>query len=128
MNHEILYRPSYSIARVMLDAGEEVVAESGAMVSMSSGIEMETSMKGGLLSGLKRSILGGESFFINTFRAASAGEVMFAPPLPGDIVHVEMTGGSLLVQSTSFSPRRLSFTVDNKWSAPGASSQEELFL
>lgn len=129
MNHEILYRPSYSIARVMLDAGEEVVAESGAMVSMSSGIEMETNMKGGLLSGLKRSILGGESFFINTFRAASAGEVMFAPPLPGDIMHVDMTGGSLLVQSTSFLASSSQLLVDTKWSgAKGFFAKEGLFL
>lgn len=129
MNHEILYRPSYSIARVMLDAGEEVVAESGAMVSMSSGIEMETNMKGGLLSGLKRSILGGESFFINTFRAAAAGEVMFAPPLPGDIMHVGMTGGSLLVQSTSFLASSAQLVVDTKWSgAKGFFAKEGLFL
>ncbi|NLE95713.1 MAG: TIGR00266 family protein [Dehalococcoidia bacterium] len=129
MNHEILYRPSYSIARVMLDAGEEVVAESGAMVSMSSGIEMETNMKGGLLSGLKRSILGGESFFINTFRAASAGEVMFAPPLPGDIMHVDMTGSSLLVQSTSFLASSAQLLVDTKWSgAKGFFAKEGLFL
>ncbi len=68
MNYEILYGPSYSLARVKLEAGEQIQAESGAMVSMSSGVEMQTSVKGGLLSGLKRSVLGGESFFINTFR------------------------------------------------------------
>ena len=80
MNHDILYGPSYSLARVRLEAGEEVSAEAGAMVSMSSGIEMQTGVKGGLLSGLKRSLLGGESFFINTFKATAAGEVTFAPP------------------------------------------------
>jgi uncharacterized protein (AIM24 family) len=69
---------------------------------MSAGIEMDTGVRGGVLSGLKRSLLGGESFFINTFRASAAGEVTFAPPLPGDIMHIALTGGALMVQSTSY--------------------------
>ncbi|MBN1151986.1 MAG: TIGR00266 family protein [Dehalococcoidia bacterium] len=129
MNHEILYGPSYSLARVGLEAGEEINAESGAMVSMSAGIEMQTSVKGGLMSGLKRSILGGESFFINTFRANSAGEVTFAPPLPGDITHRELTGPALFVQSTSYLASSPQLTVDTKWSgAKGFFSKKGLFL
>lgn len=129
MNHEILYGPSYSLARVRLEAGEEINAEAGAMVSMSSGIEMQTSAKGGLLSGLKRSLLGGESFFINTFTATAAGEVTFAPPLPGDIRHIEVSGGALMVQSTSFLASSPGLTVDTKWAgAKGFFAKEGLFL
>lgn len=129
MRHDILYGPSYSLARVQLEAGEEINAESGAMVSMSSGIEMHTSVKGGLMSGLKRSLLGGESFFINTFAATSAGEVTFAPPLPGDIVHIELTGPALFVQSTSYLASSPGVVVDTKWSgAKGFFSKEGLFL
>lgn len=129
MNHDILYGPSYSLARVRLEAGEEINAESGAMVSMSSGIQMQTSVKGGLLSGLKRSVLGGESFFINTFSAAAPGEVCFAPPLPGDIMHIELTTGALLVQSTSYLASSPSLTVDTKWAgAKGFFAKEGLFL
>ena len=94
MNHDILYGPSYSLARVKLEAGEEISAEAGAMVSMSSGVEMQTGIKGGVFSGLKRKLLGGESFFINTFRASSQGEVTFAPPLPGDIIHLDLCSSS----------------------------------
>lgn len=129
MNFEILYGPSYSLARVKLEAGEEMLAESGAMVSMSSGIEMQTSVKGGLLSGLKRSVLGGESFFVNTFRAAAPGEVTFAPPLPGDIRGLELSGGTMFVQSTSYLASSPGVTVDTKWSgAKGFFSKEGLFL
>ena len=129
MNHEILYGPSYSLARVRLEAGEEINAEAGAMVSMSSGIEMQTSAKGGLLSGLKRSLLGGESFFINTFTATAAGEVTFAPPLPGDIRHIEVSGGALMVQSTSFLASSPGLTVDTKWAgAKGFFAKEGIFL
>ncbi len=129
MNQEILYGPSYSLARVRLEAGEEINAESGAMVSMSSGIEMQTSAKGGLLSGLKRSLLGGESFFINTFVAATAGEVTFAPPLPGDIMHMELTDRAMMVQSTSYLASSPGLTVDTKWAgAKGFFAKEGLFL
>jgi len=129
MNHEILYGPSYSLARVRLEAGEEINAEAGAMVSMSSGIEMQTSAKGGLLSGLKRSLLGGESFFINTFAAAAPGEVTFAPPLPGDIMHIELTSVALMVQSTSYLASTPGLTVDTKWAgAKGFFAKEGLFL
>lgn len=69
MEHEILYRPSYSLLRVNLRQGESIAAEAGAMVSMSSGIEIETRARGGVFGALKRSVLGGESFFINTFHA-----------------------------------------------------------
>ena len=54
MEYEILHRPSYALLNLQLSAGEDVSAEAGAMVSMSSGIEIETSMRGGLFGGLKR--------------------------------------------------------------------------
>ena len=63
MEHEILYRPSYSLAILNLLKGENIVAESGAMVSMSPGIDIETKARGGVLRGLARKFVGGESFF-----------------------------------------------------------------
>ncbi len=63
MKVEILFRPSYSIAKVLLDPNEGVVAESGAMVGMSTDLQVETKMRGDLLQSLARSVLGGESFF-----------------------------------------------------------------
>lgn len=129
MKHEILYGPSYSLAEVSLEAGEEISAESGAMVSMSSGIEMQTSVKGGLFAGLRRSVLGGESFFINTFRASASGAVTFAPPLPGDIFHLEVSGATMYAQSTAYLASSPQLTVDTKWSgARGFFAKEGPFL
>ena len=68
MRTEILYRPSYSMVKVTLDSNEKISVESGSMVAMSSNIKVETKMKGGLLKSLARSVLGGESFFINSFQ------------------------------------------------------------
>src|SRR3712207_5615965 len=93
MRHEIRYGPSYSLGIIVLDPGESIQAEAGAMVSMSDTIQMQTSAGGGgVLGGLKRAALGGESFFVNTFTASALGEMTIAPPLPGDMMALEMRG------------------------------------
>ena len=108
MNIEILHRPSYAIADVHLNQGESVVAEGGAMVSMTDNITVTTSTfsrgggAGALLKGLKR-LLTGESFFLNKFTAAQAGHVSLAPVLVGDVEHISMDGTkNLIVQSSSY--------------------------
>ena len=63
MDYNIDSRPSYSLLEVTLAPGEELVAEAGAMAWMDSNIDVETSVRGGLMSGVKRAIGGGESFF-----------------------------------------------------------------
>lgn len=129
MRHEILHKPSYALGRVFLASGEQIQAEAGAMVSMSDTIKMDTNVRGGLLGGLKRSVLGGESFFINTFTAEQSGEVTIAPALPGDIDAIELNGNTLLVQSGSFLAAGTEVNVDTKWGG-GRSffSSEGLFL
>ena len=73
MEHKIHYRPAYALLQVILNPNEQVVSEGGAMASMSSNIKIETSRRDkgvkGFLKGLKRMVLGGESFFQNTFTA-----------------------------------------------------------
>lgn len=101
MHIEIAYRPAHAMAKVSLQANESLVAESGAMVGMSTNIHMET-QSGGLMKGLKR-MFGGESFFRNTFTAQNGpGEVLVAHSLPGDMVSMEMTPNGYFIQSTSY--------------------------
>jgi len=129
MDHEVLYRPSYSLLKIMLGPGETISAEAGAMVSMSSSVEMETSAKGGLFGALKRSMLGGESFFVNTFKATEAGEVTFAPSLPGDIHALELKGQTVYAQSGAYIASSPQVEVDTKWGgAKTFFSREGLFL
>lgn len=116
MRVELLYRPSYSMAKVNLGGNERIIVESGSMVAMSSHIQVETSMKGGLLKSLARSVFGGESFFINTYQAGSAGgELDLAPTLPGDVFILELTNESYLVQSGSFLASSVGIETDTKW-------------
>jgi uncharacterized protein (TIGR00266 family) len=115
MDHTIDYRPSFALLTISLDAGESVRAEAGAMVSYSDGVSVETSASGGVLGSLKRSVLGGESFFQNTFTAETAGEVTLAPPLAGDIVEYELDGESILVQSGSYMASETEVEIDTKF-------------
>ncbi|MFW5771064.1 MAG: TIGR00266 family protein [Spirochaetota bacterium] len=132
MDFIIHYKPSYAIADVTLKAGEQVLAESGAMMSFSPAISIQThrAQKGkGVLRSLKTSFLGGESFWMNTFTAASAdGTVTLAPTLPGDISHVDCNG-TLYVQSTSFLAGSTELEMDTSFQGmKGFFSGESLFF
>jgi uncharacterized protein (TIGR00266 family) len=129
MKHEILYKPAYTLLEVQLEAGERIEAESGAMVYMSPGIEIATKAKGGVLSSLTRGLLGGESFFTNTFTARSKGIVGLAPPYQGDIAHHRLNGETLFVQNGSYIASSPDLSLDTKWGgAKSFFSREGLFL
>lgn len=103
MDIDIQFRPSYSLAIVKLAPNERVRADSGAMVSFSAGVEVETKAEGGFLKSLGRAVLGGESFFQNFWKAGpQGGDVTLAPDLPGDIITIELTGSPVMVQSGSY--------------------------
>jgi uncharacterized protein (TIGR00266 family) len=115
MNVEIQHKPSYAMASIKLTAGEALQTEAGAMVAMSPSIELKTESKGGLLGGLKRAVLGGESFFINTYTATADSEMLVAPALPGDMVHQMLSSEPLMVQSGSYIASAVGVEVDTKW-------------
>jgi uncharacterized protein (TIGR00266 family) len=117
MEIEIRYRPSYSLGMIKLEGGEEVRVEAASMVSMSDGVKMETGTTGGLLASLGRALVGGESFFQNTFRAPrGGGEIAVAPALPGDLLLVNMQGESIMIQSGSYVASAMGIDVDTRWS------------
>ncbi len=102
---------------IELDPGESAVAEAGAMLYMSAGIQMETIFGDGRASGasqgLMDSLLGagkrlltGESLFMTVFTNRGAGKerVAFAAPYAGKIVPVNLAqlGGELICQKEAF--------------------------
>ncbi len=113
MQVNLLYRPSQSLAQCWLQNGESVVAESGAMVGMSTNVQMQT-QSGGLMKGLKR-LFGGESFFRNTFTAnGGQGEVLFATPLCGDMAVLEAGQKQWCIQNSAFVASSPSVDVKTK--------------
>ena len=98
---------------VTLDPDEQVIAEAGAMLYMTEGIDMQTSMaanKGtGFLGSLARAagrMLTGESFFVTTFTntGRQRADVAFSAPYPGKIVPLDMQkhGGEMICQKDAF--------------------------
>ena len=130
MRTEISYSPSFAMATLHLDNGESCKAEAGAMMSMTQGIDMKTSTQGGVMKGLKRSVLGGESFFMNEFTANGNDQhVVVAPALAGDIITWPLTGNTIYLQSGSYLASSPSIDVDSKWGgAKTFFSKEGLFM
>ncbi|MBC7237410.1 MAG: TIGR00266 family protein [Chloroflexi bacterium] len=117
MQIEILYKPSYSMGVITLAPNEELNVEAGSMVGMSPGISLETRATGGLLRSLGRSLLGGESFFQNSYRASEeGGQVMVAPPLPGDLFVLDLESEELMVQSGAYVASESGIEISTRWS------------
>ncbi len=129
MQIDIQHRPSYSLAVVQLAPNERIRAESGAMVSMSASINIETKAEGGILKSLSRAVLGGESFFQNFYQAGpQGGEVTLAPELPGDIALIDMHGETLMVQTGSYLASENGIDLSAKISMKALMSAEGLSM
>lgn len=118
MAHPISYQihgDDLQMVEILLDPGEGVQAETGSMLFMEDGIEMETTTGGGLLQGLKRAFVG-ESFFITTFinRGRRRASVAFAAPYPGKIIPLDLReeGGEFLCQRDAYLCSALGIAVD----------------
>ena len=117
MNVEVRHNPSFAVARVTLEPDEQLRAESGAMMATSYGIGMESSTQGGVMKGLKRSFLGGESLFITTYKApAEGGWVDVAHHLSGDIVVAGVTAESpMSITKGCWLASAAGIDLDTKW-------------
>jgi len=102
ISHEIVGDDMQAVI-ITLGAGDEVRAEAGAMTFMTEGIEMDARMDGGLLGGLKRRFLAGESLFLTYFKSSVASaRVAFSGPYPGKIIRFPLRNSSVLCQRDSF--------------------------
>jgi uncharacterized protein (TIGR00266 family) len=116
--HEIdfrIYGEDMQFVEVELDPGESAVAEAGAMMYMTDGIQMETvfgdgsgQQKAGIMGaliGAGKRILTGESLFMTIFTNGGQGKhrVAFAAPYAGRILAIDLAGigGALICQKDS---------------------------
>ena len=116
--HEIEYEihgDDMQFVDIILDPMEAVVAESGAMMYMEEGLEMEAVFGDGsqqqtgflnALIGAGKRLLTGESLFMTVFmnRAPRKSKVAFSAPYPGKIIPVKLSemGGELICQKDAF--------------------------
>jgi len=114
MQTTIEHGPSFAWLKVALEPGDEIQAEAGSMVRRDTHVTMTTHLNASRSAGVLRKIaaffvavarkvFGGETMFVNRFRAASRGEVVFAPALSGQVIHKAITPGArLFVQTGSY--------------------------
>lgn len=101
---EILYPGDSPCIKAQLPAGASLYADGGAMLASTPNIQVEGSLKGGLLGGLARKLLRGETLFFQTLKAVDKdGEVLIAPAPPGEVRLMELDGTiDWIVQKGSF--------------------------
>ena len=89
------------IVTITLQPNQVLRAESGAMLYMSDGITMTTTMGGGLSAGFKR-MLTGQNFFISdyTYTGPTRGVVALGTDFPSKIIrlNVKEYGGKIVCQ------------------------------
>ena len=88
MNYEIK-GGNLPVLLCRLEAGEELVCESGGMSWMDDGIEMQT--EGGGIGKVLGRMVSGESLFQNRYIARKAGEIALAAKFPGSIAAYQVT-------------------------------------
>ncbi|EKR72463.1 TIGR00266 family protein [Leptospira noguchii] len=130
MKHEILLKPDFPIIQVQLNDGESIRAESGAMVAMSPTVKMVTKAEGGIFASAKRALLGGESFFQNTFQSeGGTGTLFLTSSTQGDIEYRKMNGEDLILSRGAYVAGSESLSIDSKWGGfKGFFSGEGLFF
>lgn len=119
MKIEFIHRPGNTAACLLLAPGESCTTEAGAMIAMSGNLDISTTThkrtSGGILKAAKR-LLGGESFFLNHYRASSGeGEVWLGSDLAGDMFDYTLDGDTLLVQAGSFVACEEGVEIDTGW-------------
>ena len=117
MQVTVRQNPSFSVARIQLAGGEAVQVESGAMMAMSTGVNLAAKAEGGVMKSLKRAALGGESLFVSTYTApASGGFVDVAARLPGDMtVQAISSAMPLFISRGSWLANEKSVVLDTQW-------------
>lgn len=132
MKYEILYPEAFPVVKIDLQRGEKIKAESDAMIAMNANIDVEGKMEGGILSGLARKFLTGESMFFQELIARrGAGEVLIGHQLPGGILDIELDGSyGLIVQKDGFLASTEGVQVETKTQnlAQGFLSGEGFFV
>lgn len=120
MKYQMLCRPAATAIRFQLEQGEGITSEVGAMIAMSTGLTVNTTSKsrggsGGIIKGLKR-MFSGENFFLNHFTAQQSNQsLLIGPAMMGDCVHHTLTGGTMIVQGTSWLASTGNIEIDTSW-------------
>ncbi|MBB5252758.1 TIGR00266 family protein [Sulfurisphaera ohwakuensis] len=85
--------------KVILAPGEGIYADAGHMIAKQASVTLQTRLRGGILSGLKRVLTGG-SFFVTEFYGP--GELYLSGIFPGKIIQIPLEGRGILAEAHTF--------------------------
>lgn len=141
MHINLIKQPGSAAAHLLLNPGEIIYGEAGAMIAMNSETKVKSvsrsdgkdadgkKKKGGLMKAIKR-LVAGESLMINEYVAStSGGLVLLAASLPGDLLAVDLNEtGPIIAQGGSFLAYEYGVTMDTTFGgAKNLFSGEGLF-
>lgn len=117
MKFKLEGKPAFAFIHVDLEPGETFIAEADAMASMSSQLDMDAKLNGGLFTALVRKFLGKESFFINHFtnNGNEAMRLTLTQPTPGDVMQKEMNGEVVYLQPGAYICSTKGVKVQTVW-------------
>ncbi len=93
MKVEILQLGVGKVLKATLEKNEHIFSEPGAFLGSKGDVEIDSSMRGGLIGGALRMVAGGESAWINKLIAKdSPTEIYLAPAMAADIKEIELKG------------------------------------
>src|SRR5437764_1308598 len=73
------------------------------MLYMGAGIDLQARMQGGLMKGLMRKFLAGESLFMSVFRCTTASaHLALANPIAGKIIPIQLNGNTILAERNAY--------------------------
>ncbi|MFA5507772.1 MAG: TIGR00266 family protein [Vulcanimicrobiota bacterium] len=128
MQYEIQCEGSFPVLEITLAPGDQLVSEAGAMAWMDTAVDCKTAARGGVGASLKRGLLGGESFFQNTYTTQSGGKVALVPGQPGDIRVTDMDGQRLMLERGAYLASGPNVQIDSNFKGLKGLFSEGLFV
>ena len=95
---------SFAYLDIPLPPNSRVTAESGAMASMGSGIDLKSRLNGGFFRALVMKFLGKESLFINTFinKTPQVQQLVLTKDTPGEIAMASLNNQTIYLQPGAY--------------------------
>jgi uncharacterized protein (TIGR00266 family) len=121
MKQKVNGRPSFAHVQLMLEPGESIITESGAMASMDCDITHNVQTHGGIFSSFIKKLFAQESFFLNRFtnEGDTPSRMTITQDTPGDIMTVKLGGNEhpngLYIQPGAFIARTQDVKLSVCW-------------
>ncbi len=104
MNVELAGNPDFGHVKFVLNSGDKVLVESGAMAVMDTDIGLKSQLMGGFVPALMRKLLAGESLLVGEYTANAPNQrLQVSPAIPGQVLHWTLKNGPpVFLQAGSF--------------------------